>query len=71
MSVISELQTTSTSFNHQEINNIIKKTSPNLGPAMLWASWKCGEESGDVLTTLINLGGKPNHVNTFFSLPKK
>ena len=47
----------------QEISKIIKKTSPVLGPAMLWAAWKGGDDSGDVLTALISLGGKPNQVS--------
>jgi hypothetical protein len=37
---------------------------PVLGPAMLWAAWKGGEDSAEVLKTLISLGGKPNQVNT-------
>ena len=47
----------------QEISKIIKTTSPVLGPAMLWAAWKGGDDSGDVLTALISLGGKPNQVS--------
>ncbi len=37
----------------------------NLGPAMLWASWKEPENSVEVLETLIRLGCKANQVRHF------
>lgn len=40
----------------------VKKGSLNLGPAMLWASWKETNYSSEVINTLIELGGKPNQV---------
>ena len=51
----------------KEIINLVKQSSPGLGPAMLWAAWKCAEDSAEVLTTLISLGGKPNQVRSYYT----
>jgi hypothetical protein len=53
----------------QEIRLMVQKTSPVLGPAMLWAAWKGGDDSGEVITALISLGGKPNQVR--FAIKKR
>jgi len=51
--------------NCSEIIDIVNRTAPSLGPAMLWASWKGGDNISEVLSALINLGGKANQVRVF------